>query len=76
MKQFGSLQEALDFGDKAWAKITSNWASVQEQGLTEHENWWPGVYLQACVASGVEPEAKVLAFAVTYEGYRADRKRV
>ncbi len=74
VKQFGSLQEALDFGDKAWAKITSNWASVKEQGLTEHENWWPRVYSQACAAAGVEPDAKVLAFAETYEGKRADRK--
>jgi len=76
VKQFGNLQEALDFGDKAWSKITSNWASVKEQGLTDHENWWPGVYLQACVAAGVEPDAKALAFAETYEGQRADRKSV
>ena len=74
VKQFGSLQEALDFGDKAWAKITSNWASVKEQGLTEHDNWWPGVYLQACAAAGVEPDAKALEYATTYEGRRADRK--
>jgi len=76
VKQFGSLQEALDFGDKAWAKITSNWASVKEQGLTEHENWWPGIYLQACVAAGAEPDAKVLGYSKTYEGQRADRKTV
>ena len=76
VKQFGSLQEALDFGDKAWAKITSNWASVKEQGLTEHENWWPAIYLQACVAAGVEPDAKVMAYAETYDGLRADRKSV
>ena len=70
------MQEALDFGDKAWAKITSNWASVKEQGLTDHENWWPAIYGQACAAAGVEPDAKVLAFAETYEGQRADRKTV
>ncbi len=76
VKQFGNLQEALDFGDKAWAKITSNWASVKEQGLTDHENWWPAIYLQACVSGGVEPDAKALAFCETYEGKRADRKVV
>ena len=76
VKQFGSLQEALDFGDKAWSKITSNWASVKEQGLTDHENWWPGIYSQACAAAGVEPDEKTLAFAETYEGKRADRKTV
>ncbi len=74
VKQFGSLQEALDFGDKAWSKITSNWASVKEQGLTEHENWWPVLYKQACVAANVEPDAKALEYATTYEGRRADRK--
>ncbi len=74
VSQFSSLQEALEFGDKAWSKITSNWASVKEQGLTDHANWWPGIYLQACVAAGVEPDAKALAFSKTYEGQRADRK--
>ncbi len=74
VSQFSSLQEALEFGDKAWSKITSNWTSVKEQGLTDHENWWPGIYLQACVAARVEPDANALAFAETYEGQRADRK--
>ena len=76
VSQFSNLQEALDFGDKAWSKITSNWASVKEQGLTGHENWWPAIYSQACAAAGVEPNATVLAFAETYEGQRADRKSV
>jgi len=76
VSQFDSLQAAIDFGDKAWSKITSNWASVKEQGLTDHENWWPAIYLQACAAAGAEPDPKVLAFAETYEGQRADRKTV
>jgi hypothetical protein len=76
VSQFSSLQEALDFGDRAWSKITSNWASVKVQGLTDHENWWPAIYLQACAAAGVEPDAKALGFAETYEGQRADRKMV
>ena len=76
VSQFTSLQEALDFGDKAWSKITSNWADVKERGLTEHANWWPALYEQACAAAGVAPDPKALAFAETYEGLRADRKAV
>jgi hypothetical protein len=73
---FGSLKEALDFGDAAWSKILSNWATVKEQGLTKHENWWPAVYEMACRAEGVQPDAAVLAFDETYEGKRADLKDV
>jgi hypothetical protein len=73
---FGSLKEALDFGDAAWSKVLSNWATVKEQGLTRHENWWPAVYAQACAAEGVPPEPAVLAFGETYEGKRADLKDV
>ena len=73
---FGSLKEALDYGDAAWSKVLSNWATVKEQGLTSHENWWPAVYEMACAAEGVPPDAAVLAFAETYEGKRADLKDV
>jgi len=74
--EFGSLQKALEYGDAAWSKVLSNWATVKEQGLTSHDNWWPAVYSQACAAEGVAPDPAVLAFAETYEGQRADRKRV
>jgi hypothetical protein len=74
--QFGSLREALDYGDKCWSKILSNWRAVLEQGLTKHESWWPDVYLQACRTWGREPDPKVLGFRETYEGQRADLKTV
>ena len=74
--QFENLKEALDYGDKAWSRITSNWATVKEQGLTNHENWWPDIYSRACAAEGVPPDPKVLAFAESYEGKRADLKGV
>jgi hypothetical protein len=73
---FASLKESLDFGDAAWSKILSNWATVKEKGLTNHENWWPAVYEMACRAEGVPPDATVLAFDETYEGKRADLKDV
>jgi hypothetical protein len=74
--EFGSLQKALEFGDKAWSRITSNWTTVREKGLTQHENWWPAVYRQACDAAGETPDDKVLNYATTYEGKRADLKEV
>ncbi len=74
--EFGSLKEALDFGDAAWSKILSNWATVKAKGLTDHANWWPDVYRMACAAEGVEPDPAVLAFDETYEGKRADLKEV
>jgi hypothetical protein len=73
---FGSLREALDYGDAAWSRILSNWTTVKERGLTNHENWWPAVYEMACRAEGAEPDPAVLAFAETYEGKRADLKDV
>jgi hypothetical protein len=76
VKQFDSLQAALAFGDAAWTKITSNWTTVKEQGLTTHANWWPAIYEQACVAAGVDPDPAVLAYDETYEGKRADLKGV
>jgi hypothetical protein len=74
--QIGNWKEALDYGDRCWSKILSNWATVRDQGLTQHQNWWPDVYRQACDAWGTSPDPKVLAFAETYEGQRADLKTV
>jgi hypothetical protein len=76
VKDMGDLKQALDYGDRCWSRILSNWATVRDQGLTQHENWWPAVYTQACRTWGVEPDPKVLAFDVTYEAQRADLKQV
>jgi hypothetical protein len=74
--QVGERQQALEYGDRCWSRILSNWAAVRDQGLTRHENWWPAIYLQACKTWGVEPDPKVLAFSETYEGQRADLQAV
>jgi hypothetical protein len=74
--EFGSLREALDYGDACWSRILSNWQTVKDQGLTDHDNWWPGVYEQACRAMGEPPDPRALAFATTYTGTRADLKEV
>ncbi|WP_435017195.1 hypothetical protein TA3x_004790 [Tundrisphaera sp. TA3] len=76
LPQFDHWREGLAFGDRAWSKILSNWAEVREQGLTDHENWWPAIYRQACERWGIEPDPAVLAFDVTYADRRADLKGV
>jgi hypothetical protein len=72
----GEWKEALAYGDKCWSRILSNWHSVRDQGLTRHANWWPALYQDACASWGIQPDGKVLAFAQTYEGARADLKSV
>src|SRR5262249_30242406 len=74
VQEMGDLKTALDYGDRCWSRILSNWATVREQGLTRHENWWPLVYEQACRTWGVEPDRKVLAYSTTYEAQRAERQ--
>jgi hypothetical protein len=74
--QIGEWKQALEYGDQCWSRILSNWATVRDQGLTRHENWWPAIYAQACRGWGVAPDPAVLAFNETYEGARADLKTV
>jgi hypothetical protein len=73
--ELGGLQNALKYGDECWSKILSNWTTVRDQGLTQHENWWPAIYSQACASAGEEPDPMVLAFDETYEAKRADIHR-
>ena len=72
----GNRKTALAYGDECWSRILSNWQEVKDQGLTQHANWWPAIYQQTCEAWGETPDERVLAFAETYEGARADLKGV
>jgi hypothetical protein len=74
--QIGDRKHAIDYGDQCWSKILSNWTTVRDRGLTQHENWWPAIYTQACQSWGETLDASVLAYAETYEGTRADLKTV
>jgi hypothetical protein len=74
--EFGDTAKALDYGDKCWSKVLSNWRTVKDQGLTKHANWWPAIYEQACRNWGEPPDARVMAFDTTYESARADLKDV
>lgn len=74
--EIGGQKEALAFGDQAWSRILVDWAQWREQGLTEHCNWWPEVYRDACRYWGIEPDPNLLAYNTTYENTRADLKQV
>jgi len=74
--QIGSQVETMAFGDRAWSRVLVDWKKWREDGLTEHRNWWPDVYREACRHWGTEPDADLLAYATTYESTRADLKEV
>lgn len=76
LKEFDNPQEAVRYGDQCWSKVLMGWAQWRDEGLTEHRNWWPEVYRDACKAWGVEPDPKVLAYNTTYEQVRADLKEL
>lgn len=75
-EEFGSQAEVLQFGDKSWSRALTDWKNWQEQGLTDHANWWPAVYEQACRQWGVAPDPALLAYNKTYENTRPDMKTV
>jgi hypothetical protein len=74
--QFATPKEAISYGDQCWSRILTRWREHKEQGLTQHYNWWPDVYRDACKAWGIEPDPRVLAFDKTYETQRADLKEI
>jgi hypothetical protein len=74
--KFASLHDALSYGDACWSNVLSHWRDVRDQGLTEHRNWWPELYRQACARWGIEPDPAALAFSETYEETRADLKNI
>ena len=76
VSQFKDLNEALAYGDACWSKVLMNWSAWKEQGLTEHTNWWPGLYQQFCTVQNREPDAAALAYHVTYETSRADLEKL
>lgn len=76
LKEFPHAQEAVRYGDKCWSRVLMGWTSWREQGLTQHRNWWPDVYREACKQWGKEPDPEVLAYSTTYETVRADLKAI
>jgi len=76
VKDFGDLNEALQYGDRCWSRVMSHWRRYRDEGLTQHANWWPDLYRTACARWGVQPDPTALAFATTYESTRADLQTI
>jgi len=76
LKDFSNAQEAVRYGDQCWSRVLMNWETWRRQGLTEHRNWWPAVYRDACRHWGIEPDPHVLAYSTSYETVRADLKEL
>ncbi|MDB6022408.1 MAG: hypothetical protein JWQ04_2265 [Pedosphaera sp.] len=76
LKEFDNAQQAVRYGDECWSRVLMNWESWRQQGLTQHRNWWPEVYREACRHWDITPDPKVLAYATSYETVRADLKNL
>jgi hypothetical protein len=76
LKEFDDPKEAVKYGDECWSRVLMGWDDWRRKGLTQHRNWWPEVYKEACQRWGVPPDPKVLAYNTTYEQLRADLKNI
>ena len=76
LKDFKNPQEAVRYGDECWSRVLMNWENWRQQGLTQHRNWWPDLYRDACRHWGIEPDPQVLAYSTTYQTVRADLKEL
>jgi hypothetical protein len=76
VKQIGESKRAIEYGDECWSRVLIDWQSYIDQGLTKHENWWPGLYREWCRVHGREVDATALAYATTYAAARPDLKEI
>ena len=74
--EIGGQNEAMEYGNKAWSKVLKDsYDKFEASGLTQHKNWWPEIYSQACKSWGIEQDERVKAFDVSYRETRADQKK-
>jgi len=76
LKQFDDPKAAVQYGDQCWSRVLMDWSRWRQDGLTQHRNWWPEVYREACWQWGIEPDPTVLAFSTSYQQVRADLKTI
>jgi len=76
LKEFKDAQQAVRYGDQCWSRVLMNWENWRQKGLTQHRNWWPELYRQACQRWGTDPDPRVLAYSTTYQTVRADLKQL
>jgi hypothetical protein len=74
--ELGNQKQAIDFGDLCWSRVLVDWAKWRNEGLTQHRNWWPEIYRDACKHWEVIPDTALLAYDTTYENSRADLKQI
>ncbi|MEO8735543.1 MAG: hypothetical protein ABI380_03290 [Edaphobacter sp.] len=74
--ELGGQKQAIEFGDLCWSRTLVDWAKWRDEGLTEHRNWWPEVYRNACKHWGISPDPALLAYNTTYENIRTDLREV
>jgi len=73
---FGDQKGAIEFGSKSWSKVLMGWTEWKEQGLTEHENWWPALYTKFCETHSLQPDPAAQEYHTTYETTRADLEKL
>jgi hypothetical protein len=76
LKEFKDARAAVQYGDDCWSRVLMGWSKWRDEGLTQHRNWWPEVYREACERWGVEPDPEVLRYSTSYETVRADLKAI
>lgn len=76
VSEMGDPRKAIQFGDACWSKVLIDWNQWKQEGLTEHRNWWPDLYRQACEKWNIKPNKDVMEFNTSYESIRADLKDI
>jgi hypothetical protein len=72
----GNAKRAVDYGDECWSRVLIDWRSYKQNGLTQHENWWPALYGEWCRVHGQTPDPRVLGYSTSYETARADLQTI
>ncbi|MBO9571219.1 MAG: hypothetical protein J7497_03275 [Chitinophagaceae bacterium] len=74
VSELGGQLAAMDFGNKAWSKaLSDSFETFEKEGLTKHENWWPGIYKKACEFWNITPDPAILNYNTSYRESRPDR---
>jgi hypothetical protein len=76
LKEFDDAKKAVQYGDECWSKVLMGWEQWREKGLTQHRNWWPEAYSEACARWGKKPDPEILNYSTTYQTVRADLKNL
>ena len=76
LKNFKTAHEGVEYGDKCWSKVLMGWRQWRDEGLTQHRNWWPDCYSDACKNQRVTPDPDVMSYNTSYEQVRADLKNL